>query len=64
MEKPKLRMNVVNRRFTFQVDYRDRESEIITIEAESVDAASLKLPPERFYTCLLSNEPVEAAANE
>lgn len=64
MEKPKLRTNVVNRRFTFQVDYRDRESEIITIEAESVDAASLKLPPDRFYTRLLSNEPVEAAENE
>lgn len=64
MEKPKLRTNVVNRRFTFQVDYRDRESEIITIEAESVDAASLKLPSDRFYTCLLSNEPVEDAENE
>lgn len=64
MEKPKLRTNVVNRRFTFQVDYRDRESEIITIEAESVVAASLKLPPDRFYTCLLSYEPVEAAENE
>ena len=64
MGKPKLRTNVVNRRFTFQVDYRDRESEIITIEAESVDAASLKLPHDRFYTCLLSIEPMEVTENE
>ena len=64
MEKPKLRTNVINRRFTFQVDYRDRESEIITIEAESIKAASLKLPHDRFYTCLLSSEPMEAAENE
>lgn len=52
----KLRTNVVNRKFTFEVVYRDeRENEIITIEAESVDAAALKLPEDRFFTRLIES---------
>lgn len=36
--------------------YRDKYDEIITVEAESVDAAALKLPEDRFCTVLLSEE--------
>lgn len=49
-----LRTNVVNRKFTFKVVYRDdRPDEIITVEAESVDSAALKLPEDRFFTMLI-----------
>ena len=41
----KLRTNVVMQKFTFEVVYRDeRQNEIITIEAESLESAKLKLP--------------------
>lgn len=41
----KLRMNVVNRKFTFELVFRDeRVNEMTTIEAESLESAKLKLP--------------------
>ena len=41
----KLRTNVVNQKFTFEVVFRDeRVNEMITIEAESLESAKLKLP--------------------
>lgn len=52
----KLRTNVISKRYTFHVMYRDKYDEIITVEAESVDAAALKLPEDRFCTVLLSEE--------
>jgi hypothetical protein len=52
----KLRTNVISKRYTFHVMYRDKYDEIITVEAESVDAAALKLPQDRFCTVLLSEE--------
>lgn len=40
-----LRTNVVNRKFTFELVFRDeRVNEMITIEAESLESAKLKLP--------------------
>ena len=52
----KLRTNVISKRYTFHVMYRDKYDEIITVEAESVDAAALKLPEDRFCAVLLSEE--------
>ena len=52
----KLRTNVISKRYTFHVMYRDKYDEIITVEAESVDAAALKLLQARFCTVLLSEE--------
>lgn len=52
----KLRTNVISKRYTFHVMYRDKYDEIITVEAESVDAAALKLPQDRFCTVLLSEK--------
>jgi hypothetical protein len=52
----KLRTNVINKRYTFHVMYWEKGAEFITVEAESVDAAVLKLPEDRFYTVLLSEE--------
>ena len=52
----KLRTNVINKRYTFHVMYCNKCDEIITVEAESVDAATLKLPEDRFCTVLLSVE--------
>ena len=40
-----LRTNVVNRKFTFELVFRDeRVNEMATIEAESLESAKLKLP--------------------
>lgn len=52
----KLRTNVINKRYTFHVLYRKKNSEVITVEAESVDAAELKLPEDRFCSILMSEE--------
>lgn len=41
----KLRTNVVNRKFTFELVFRDeRVNEMTIIEAESLESAKLKLP--------------------
>lgn len=52
----KLRTNVVKNRYTFHVMYREKDAEFITVEAESVDAAALKLPEDRFCSVLMSEE--------
>lgn len=40
-----LRTNVVNRKYTFELVFRDeRVNEMTTIEAESLESAKLKLP--------------------
>ena len=36
--------------------YWEKGAEFITVEAESIDAAALKLPEDRFCTVLLSVE--------
>lgn len=55
----KLRTNVVKWKFTFEVVYRDdRPNEIITVEAESIDAAIEKLPQPRITASLLTREEV------
>ena len=60
----KLRTNVVNRKFTYEVVYRDdRSDEIITVEAESVDSAALKLPEDRFFTRLIEESETGGTAN-
>lgn len=52
----KLHTNVVKKRYTFHVMYREKDAEFITVEAESVDAAALKLPEDRFCSVLMSEE--------
>ena len=52
----KLRTNVINKRYTFYVMYWEKGAEFITVEAESVDAAALKLPEDRFCSVLMSEE--------
>lgn len=56
METPKLRTNVVKNRYTFRVEFLDREDETITVEAESLPAARLLLPEDRFAAYLLKWE--------
>ena len=52
----KLRTTVINKRYTFHVMCREKDAEFITVEAESVDAAALKLPEDRFCSVLMSEE--------
>lgn len=52
----KLRTNVINKRYTFHVMYWEKGAEFITVEAESIDAAALKLPEDRFCSVLMSVE--------
>ena len=52
----KPRTNVINKRYTFHVMYREKDAEFITVEAESVDAAVLKLPEDRFCSVLMLEE--------
>lgn len=60
----KLRTNVVSRKFTFEVVYRDdRPNEIITVEAESVDSAAMKLPEDRFFTRLVDTAETGGTSN-
>lgn len=59
-----LRSNVVKQKYTFEVVYRDdRPNEIITIEAESVDSAALKLPEDRFFTRLIEESRTGGTSN-
>lgn len=59
-----LRSNVVKQKYTFEVVYRDdRPNEIITVEAESVDSAALKLPEDRFFTRLLEESRTGGTSN-
>ena len=52
----KLRTNVISKRYTFHVMYRDKYDEIITVEAESVEryasrnAESAVLEPQDSYS--------------
>ena len=60
----KLRTNVVNRKFTFEVVYRDdRPNEIITVEAESVDSAVLKLPEDRLDAQIIATYEAGGTSN-
>jgi hypothetical protein len=59
-----LRSNVVKQKYTFEVVYRDdRPNEIITVEAESVDSAALKLPEDRFFTILIEESRTGGTSN-
>lgn len=55
-ESAKLRTNVVKNRYTFRVEFLDREDETIAVEAESLPAARLLLPEDRFAAYLLKWE--------
>jgi len=54
----KLHTNVINKRYTFLVVYDDKDNEEVTVEAESVGAAALMLPPKRRGAVLLHSTPV------
>lgn len=59
-----LRSNVVKQKYTFEVVYLDdRPNEIITVEAESVDSAALKLPEDRFFTRLIEESRTGGTSN-
>lgn len=49
----KLHTNVVKNRYTFLVVYDEKDNEELTVEAESVGAAALMLPPKRRGAVLL-----------
>lgn len=51
----KLRTNVIKNRYTFCVVYDDKDNEEITVEAESVGAASLILPNPHRAAVLLDS---------
>lgn len=51
----KLRTNVIKSRYTFHVIFDDKDSEEITIEAESVGAAALLLPNPRRAAVLIDS---------
>lgn len=55
----KLRTNVVKNRYTFRVEFLDREDEKITVEAESLPAARLQLPEDFFSAYLLKWEAIQ-----
>lgn len=64
MEKPKLRTNVISHGYTFLVTFYGRKSQEIRVEAESIDAAVLKLPADRMRARLLREDTWEVAENE
>lgn len=51
----KLRTNVVKNLYTFRVIFDDKDSEEITVEAESVSAAALMLPNPRRAAVLINS---------
>lgn len=64
MEKPMLRTNVISHGYTFLVTFHGRKSREIRVEAESIDAAILKLPADRMCSRLLREDTWEIADNE
>lgn len=54
----KLHTNVVKNRYTFLVVYDEKDNEEVTVEAESVGAATLMLPHHRRGAVLLHSTPV------
>lgn len=59
MDAPKLRTNVIKNRYTFLVSFRSRKDEKITVEAESIPAARLRLPEDFFSAYLLKWEAIQ-----
>lgn len=55
-QNPKYRTNVVRRRWRFAVQRAASEEEEITVEAESLSAAALRLPRDTVFSTLLSTE--------
>lgn len=60
----KLHTNVVKNRYTFLVVYDEKDNEEVTVEAESVGAATLMLPHHRRGAVLLNSTPLEVEGNK